>query len=94
MSSFFSSFDYHQDIILYAIQLHLKQRLTNQYLANIFLDWEKELDNDNSNIVDILFKPQLDWATDWAQTNNDSLSISTKILWDLVKKRDKFASLV
>lgn len=90
----FSSSYYCQDITLHVIQLYLEPYFTNQYLAAIFLDEEKALDNNDRNKIVILFEPEFDLVTDQTQHNDDHLDVPIETMWDLVKKRDKFAPLI
>lgn len=60
--------------------MHLKPSITNHYLAAIFLNRKKALNNKDSNEIDILFKLQLDLAIDQTQLDNNLLDVSTKIL--------------
>lgn len=53
-----------QDVSLYAIQLHLELRITDQYLATTFLEREKAFGEDDNDEVDISVEPQLDLDTD------------------------------
>lgn len=58
------------------------------------MDEEKALDNNNRNNIVILFEPEFDLVTDKTQHNDDHLDVPIETMWDLVKKKDKFAPLI